>query len=195
MEVESKDLRYLFETIKYNAYMRYCNFDIFLNETKNYEVRLKDRKFKVGNTPFTILPVGSVRDLDENSVFTTFTGSHPSKLCCEDLAYIVDSYKLPTIYKSINNAENDEGATDCFKFGYMLSAVICNKVGGMSFASVCPDKDTWVWFVVMKCLDDNVEFLLDFTNMSMNSSDIDFSNYINPLNSETADEWYSLMKM
>lgn len=177
-----QNLNDLFESVRYDAYMRYTNFDIFLSKTNNYEVKLSSGIFNVGNDTFEILPVGTMTE-SNTETFLTFNSLHPSKLYCKKLLEILQTYNLPQKWSAPLSTIDHDGVTSHFKFGFMLSAVICNKLGALSFASVCPNKGTWVWFVVLKCINENTRLLLDFANIYIDS------------NTKEADKWYEYMKI
>lgn len=180
-----ENLNNAFEAIKYDAFAKYTTFDAFLSRSHNYCMRLNSRIFSAGGDMFKILPVGTITESATEDIFKTFDGTHSSKLYCRELINIIEIYNLPSKLKS--PAEPDgEGATEAFKFGYMLSAVLCNKIGALSFASVCPNKGMWVWFVVIECSNEDANLSLNFSNMS-----IDYNFTID----QRAKEWYDYMKI
>jgi len=195
MDMEAEFLKYVemvnnlnnfFEGVKYDAFMRYANFDVMLNKTKNYQLKLNTRSLKIGKDVYRILPVGTMAELDAHPGFIAYDGSHPSNYFYQELADAVDEFNLPSMWASPPSL--DDGATEGFKFGYMLSSVLCDKLGGKTFASVCPKKGTWLWFIVMEGVSKSAKNLLEFVNMSVDG-------FINPDNGQTAIQWYDSIKM
>jgi hypothetical protein len=126
---------------------------------------------------YKIFPVGSSPELNHESSFIAFDEYHPTGFEYPELTDIINQYDLPSIFTSVTT--NDGSTTESFKFGYMLSAVICDKIKGKTFVSVCPKVGIWLWFVVIEPINKSGQGLINL--MTKNKNKID-----NP----EVDKWY-----
>lgn len=171
------NLNNIFDNIKYEAFKKYEGFNRTMNKTKQYETKLDIGTFKTGENMYKILPVGTSSELGAEPSFIAFDGSHPTGFEYQGLIDILDQYNLPSIFTSV---VTNDATSECFKFGYMLSAIICAKIKGKTFVNVCPKVGTRVWFVIIKSINKSAKESLSL--MIKNKNEI---------NNQEADEWYN----
>lgn len=162
-----------FEPIRFVSYKKYASFTQNLSKFNNYTVNIPDNGldmgvFTLGGCKFSILPV-------------LRTTQKESKTKVELFNQIAD-LKMPL------TTEIEEGSiggiSESFRLSYKISAIVCEKVGGITFLSATPKPNFWIWFVILTSINaPGKKCLSDVNDLKKSISD------------EEATQWYSLMNI
>ncbi len=160
-----------FNTIRQISYKKYAAFNKSLDNYQSYNIEIPDSNaatFKLGPCKFDILPVLRTT---KNEV-TIFDRTHPTGLNFLQIDQICSTMTIP---KTIDKV---------FGFSYTLSAIICDKVGGVTFLSATIDENSWIWFVVLNCSNSLGKKYLQNAEKVQKS-----------IHDDEAKKWYTLMNI
>ena len=166
----------MFEQIKYDSFKKFHSFENVINKNQQYNVLLDSCDFKLGKGNYEILPVGTTARNRDETTFIAFDDHHPSQLFFKRTDEIIRLYDLPSVYF---NKDINDGKHQCYKFGYKLSAIICEKVNGKSFLSISLDNGTTLWLVIVKSKNSTAKHSLNLMD-----------NNITTLTDMDANDWY-----
>jgi hypothetical protein len=136
-----------FENIRPDSYKKYASFNKNLDSFNTYTVNIIDSEtaiFDLGSCKFNIIPVLKTNKKNLTTEVTIFDQNHPTGLNFSQVTQICSTMHIPLIIE-----ESINGISNSFSFSYKLSAIICDKVQGLTFLSATPEDGLWIWFVVM----------------------------------------------
>lgn len=129
-----------FDKIKYSSYKKYARFSSTLHCFKDYDITIPDIDhaiFRLGQCEFKILPVCT--STKEN--FTLYGENHPSGLKFPQITEITKELNVSDIETYDKTAH--------FELSYKLSAIVCERVQGITLLSATSDQGSWTWFVIL----------------------------------------------
>ena len=148
-----------FDQIKDQAYVLSQGFNSVFNQSNQYDMDLVDCTFSYGQSRFKILPIATASEDCVTPSVKVFGPRHPTGLIFPELNRVIETLNLPCEYFE-GNQDDLGGATQCFKFAFKLSALVCHEVKGQAFLNVCPKNGTLVWFVILNPINAHARKLL-----------------------------------
>ena len=109
---------------------------------------------------------------------TFFNENHPTGLNFPQITRICSTMQIPSTITD----DNETGISKSFCFSYILSAIVCEKVGGLTFLSATSEDGLWIWFVILNSANSTGKKYLQ--NMEKESKKI---------SNDEANHWYELM--
>jgi hypothetical protein len=141
-----------FLPLKYNAFDNY-NFTKTIVGAGNSLLNLDNFILQTGNSEFSILPVAISFESDRIPTVKTFTSDCQNSITNDKLETILKENKLPPVFIG-SRSRRMTGVTDCFKFSYKLSSIVCNSVNGKGFLNYVSADGSNIWIVILKATND-----------------------------------------
>lgn len=138
-----------FDSIRDISYAKYTAFSKDFGKYEGYNVEIHNVDnpiFKLGDCEFNILPVLSTLNTPQTIEITLFDQNRPDKLSFSQINEICSEFQVPKIVKTANN--------EALRLIFSLSAIVCNKVGGVSFLGASKIDGRTIWFVILSAVNE-----------------------------------------
>ena len=163
-----------FKNIPFQSFIKYQVANALLSKFPRYTIDMSDKEDPIlilGRSIFSIIPVASACEISRT--VHVFGKDHPSELEFPKLDYIVNALSLPRHFQASNMKDKRRsGPTECFRFCYQLTAVICANANGNMFFAHNQGGYTWIWFVLNAAKNESARALLSEVQVTNLSRDI-----------------------